>query len=692
MSYKMETASFINDLDRVARIRSDVAMGLSRMAETLDSSESEGEKYSGSLGLEADVQDLTAASKNLRQGVFRLLVLGDMKRGKSTLLNALIGENLLPSDVNPCTAVLTTLRYGPEKKVTVYFKEGKRPEQLDFKTFKEQYTIDPDEAKKLEAEKKEAFPNVEYAVVEYPLPILEKGVEIVDSPGLNDTEARNQLSLNYINNSQAILFVLRAGQPLTLEERRYLDNYIKGRGLTVFYLINAWDEIRKGLVDPDDTEELKEAEERLRHGFRSNLADYCQVDGYDLYGDRVFELSSLVALRRRLKNQEESLEGTGFTEFMGALNSFLTKERAVAELRQAKVLARQSASRVREAVERRIPLLEKNVEELQQRISSVEPEFEKMTEIGDRFQGEIKLTRDRKARAIADSFRSYILELENTFESDFLRYQPDLGFFDSLQKGKREEFNAQFKQAFEQYINDKIAAWELTAEREIEEAFSGLAQSAQQYGASYSQVANSMTEKLIGQKLHANPNGEVEPDSPGWAKWAMGFFSLASGNVAGVVMASAGFDWKNILVNYLAVVGITSFVAVFTGAFLGLWSIPILGLGVGAVQVEQGRKELIKATKKEFVKYLPKLAQEQWQPINQTVKDCFDAYEREVTRRINDDIKSRRAELNNLLEQKQSRDIDRETEVKRLQRLDTEIASELRNVEEGYQYLISSPA
>ena len=306
--------------------------------------------------------------------------------------------------------------------------------------------------------------------------------------------------------------------------------------------------------------------------------------------------------------------------------------------------------------------------------------------------GEIKLTRDRKARAIADSFRSYILELENSFESDFGSYQPDLGFFDTLQKGKREEFNAQFKKAFEQYINDKMAAWELTASGEIEEAFSELAQSALQYGASYSQVANSMTEKLIGQKLHANPNGEPEADSPGWAKWAMGFFSLASGNVAGVVMASAGFDWKNILVNYIAVVGITSFLAIFTGVFLGLWSIPLIGLGVGSVQVEQARKELMKATKKEFVKYLPQLAQEQWQPINQTVKDCFDAYEQEVTKRINNDIKGRRAELNNLLEQKRSGDIDRETEVKRLQQLDAQIASELQNVESGYQYLLSSPA
>lgn len=159
----------------------------------------EGNSNSGKLGLERDIEDLTLASQNLRQGVFRLLVLGDLKRGKSTFLNALIGEKLLPSDVNPCTALLTVLRYGTQKKVTVYFKDGKPSKQLDFESFKQQYTIEPNEAKKLEQEQEAAFPDVDCAVVEYPLPLLEKGIEIVDSPGLNDTEVRNQLSLNYIN-------------------------------------------------------------------------------------------------------------------------------------------------------------------------------------------------------------------------------------------------------------------------------------------------------------------------------------------------------------------------------------------------------------------------------------------------------------------------------------------------------------
>jgi replication fork clamp-binding protein CrfC len=691
MSYTVETDSFINDLGRVAKFRFEVAGFFSQMAATLEQAETEGKHASGELGLEAEIEDLNIASKNLRKGVFRLLVLGDMKRGKSTFVNALIGENLLPSDVNPCTAVLTVLRYGPLKKVTVYFKNGKRPEELGFQQFKEQYTINPDEAKRLEQENKQAFPDVDHALVEYPLPLLEKGIEIVDSPGLNDTEARNELSLGYIHNCHAVLFILRASQPLTLGERRYLDNYIKNRGLTVFFLINAWDEIRKELLDPDNLEAVQEAENKVRQVFQTNLSDYCQVDGVNVYEKRVFELSSLKALRLRLKNPLDPLENTGFPEFMAALNTFLTKERAIAELRQARTLARHTHTRVHEAVERRVPLLSQDVNELKEKINSLEPEFNKLTDIRDQFQDEIRGMRDAKARAIADSFRTYVLNLGNTFETDFIRYQPTLSFIDALQKGKREEFSAAFQQAFEQYINDKIMAWELTAEQEINEAFSKLAESAANYGAAYSQVINQMSEKLIGQKVYSATNLDEE-NSPAWASWAMGFFSLASGNVAGVAMAGAGFDWKNILVNYLAVIGITSSLLIFTGTFIGLVGMALIGMGVGALQTEQARRELIKVSKKEFVKHLPQIAQEQWAPINQAIKECFDAYEREVTKRVNSDIKARKAELDNLLKQKGSQEFNQDAELKRLKSLDADVSTQYRSVEFIYDCLANSPA
>ncbi|MEA5616990.1 dynamin family protein [Cronbergia sp. UHCC 0137] len=690
MSYQVGTDRFINDLERVAQVRSEISVCLRAIADTINQAELDGDTSSGKLSLARDIEDITVASKNLSQGVFRLLVLGDMKRGKSTFLNALIGENLLPSDVNPCTAVLTILRYGAEKKVTVHFNDGKNPQPLDFQSFKYKYTIDPAEAKKLEQEQKQAFPDVDYAVVEYPLALLEKGIEIVDSPGLNDTESRNELSLGYVNNCHAILFVMRASQPCTLGERRYLENYIKGRGLTVFFLINAWDQVKESLIDPDDVEDLAAAEERLRQVFKANLAEYCYVDGQDVYEERVFELSSIQALRRRLKNPQADLGGTGFPPFMGSLNTFLTRERAIAELRQVRTLARQAVNNTREAIDRRIPLLDQDVNELKKRIDSVEPEFTKLNNIGDQFQKEIISTRDNQARTISESFRGYVLNLGNTFENDFLRYQPELNLLDFLSSGKREAFNIALQKGFEQYITDKFAAWTLTAEKDINLAFKELSRSAAQYGASYSQVTDQITEKLTGNKVRVNTNSTTEDDnSPGWAKWAMGLLSLSRGNLAGVALASAGFDWKNILLNYFTVIGVGGLITAVTGIFLGPIGFALLGLGVGFLQADQARKELVKTAKKELVKYLPQVAHEQSPIVYEGVKQCFDDYEREVSKRINDDIKSRKSELDNLLQQKATREINRDKELNRLKTLQETVIAQLQKIEAAYSNLLA---
>jgi GTPase SAR1 family protein len=689
MTTRIETQNFLNNLERVAQVRSQVSRYLTQIATTLEQGEAEGEKTSGKLALDRDIEDIIRTSQQLKEGVFRLMVLGDMKRGKSTFLNALIGERLLPSDVNPCTAILTVLRYGSSKKVIIYFNDGTPPEEIDFETFKKRYTIDPSEAKKLEREKKLAFPNIDCAVVEYPLSLLEKGVEIVDTPGLNDTEARNEISLNYINNCHAILFVLSATQPCTLGERRYLENYIKDRGLTVFFLINAWDRIRDSLLDPDDFQAVREAEERVRRVFQVNLAEYCRVNGSDLYNQRVFELRSLMALRLRLKNFNASLERTGFPEFLASLNNFLTQESAISQLQQAKTLANQTYGHVREVIDRRISLLDRDAEELREKIISVEPEFERLGVICYQFIGEIRSLRDEKAKAIADSFQNYFLNLGNTFKEDFLRYQPNLGFLDLLDGSKRQEFEASLKQAFEHYFNDKIAAWSLEVEKEMEAAFSQLAQSANNYGTNYTKVTEQITEKLTGEKQQSYENTSGDRRSPGWANWAKGLVSLTSNNLSNSAFSQADFNWKNLLFSIGAVIGIGAISTAIFGIMLSPIALVLVTFGVGAFQMEIARQEVLNTIQKELVKHLPQIAQEQWQPIYNAVKDCFDTYESEVTERVKDDIYARKAELENLLKQKESYEIDREKEVTRLRAIDSNILSAKNDIESAYHSLIN---
>lgn len=84
------------------------------------------------------------------------------------------------------------------------------------------------------------------------------------------------------------------------------------------------------------------------------------------------------------------------------------------------------------------------------------------------------------------------------------------------------------------------------------------------------------------------------------------------------------------------------------------------------------------------------MAQEHSQTVYNAVKDCFDVYEREVSQRINDDIASRKSELDNLLKQKESREINREAELKRLRNLEKEVFAEMQKIETAYGDLLAS--
>ena len=160
--------------------------------------------------------------------------------------------------------------------------------------------------------------------------------------------------------------------------------------------------------------------------------------------------------------------------------------------------------------------------------------------------------------------------------------------------------------------------------------------------------------------------------------------------MAGIALAAAGFDWQSILLNFLAVSTIAMVASSIFGLMLFPLTIALVGLGVGTLQLDQARKELTKAMKQELVKHLPKLAEEQWQPIYDAVKDGFESYEKEVIERINQDIASRKAELDNLVKQKETSEINRDAETQRLKSAQSEIERACQQLESVYQYLLSA--
>ncbi|MBL1208232.1 dynamin family protein [Geminocystis sp. GBBB08] len=720
MAYTKEIENLIENLHLVAEKRQEFAHHIQNVVQIIQKAEIEGQNKSGKLFLDREVQDLEIIAENLKNGRFRLMVIGDMNHGKSTILNVLLGKPLLPSAVNPCTAILTIIRFGEEEKVTVYFKDNHegglwdqemaqcndqevtrhdperigfavRTETMSFEQFKQEYTIDPQEAKRLEEENQEAFPDVSHAIVEYPLELLRNGVEMVDSPGLNDTHERNQLTLGYINNCHAVLFVLNATKPCTMDERRYLENYLKDKGLTIFFLINRWDELQKSAFDPDDAIEVKKHEDTQRLVFATNLQDYCTIEGSNLYQERVFETSALNALRRQVKG--ESIEGTGIAEFLTSLKQFLTKERAISEFRRSRTVLRDTYIRLREAIDRRVPLLAMELEQLQQAIKSVEPDFNCLQQIRNQFQQDILKTKEKTADDLAQSAYLFFSQLDKTFEEDFRPYVPPLNFFKFLWGGKRKEFERKINEGFKKYVNDKMAQWGKSAEKDLRLNVDSLTIKITQYGFEYQEIVNKINADLTGITINTSTSIDEKGDAtkmPGWARFAAGATSLLLGDVVGVTGAATGtYNWRMLLGSIGLVIGVNVLLTVLFGLVLGPLGMSIILSLAGLGQTEGLRKEFLKKTKELIKKELPQVAKNAGQVVEKEVFKLFKEYQQECISRIDDDIKARKSELETLLTQKEKSEFEREMEIKRLNQVERDVFNQLQMFESMYDDLLN---
>ena len=85
------------------------------------------------LDLQKRREELDLLERKISSDTFKMLVLGEFKRGKSTFINALLGAEILPAFAIPCTAVINEIRYAEKKKAVVHFSDTlseKLPEGL----------------------------------------------------------------------------------------------------------------------------------------------------------------------------------------------------------------------------------------------------------------------------------------------------------------------------------------------------------------------------------------------------------------------------------------------------------------------------------------------------------------------------------------------------------------------------------
>ncbi|MGB0387812.1 MAG: dynamin family protein [Ardenticatenaceae bacterium] len=292
-------------------------------------------EISQEVGLEAYVikliDDVLLRNKESK---FTMAVVGEFKRGKSTFINALLGLEVLPSDVLPCTATLNRVTYGEKPLVKVVFEAKNGQPEREVEIGINQLT---DYVTQLTEKSKNTAAQVKEAVVYYPAPYLQNNVEIIDTPGLNDDDTMTEVTLSVVPHVSAAIFVIMPESPFSGSEGDFLHNKLllseMGR---VIFVVNAIDRIK----DPADRERiLKEIQHRIESSVEKRLRQQFGIntEKYKLYrkriGDpKVFGLSSYDALEGKLTRDEVLLAESRFPEFETALERFLTQTRGAIEL------------------------------------------------------------------------------------------------------------------------------------------------------------------------------------------------------------------------------------------------------------------------------------------------------------------------------------------------------------------------
>lgn len=295
---------------------------------------------------------LAALRRKFDQHAFHLVVAGEFKRGKSTLINALLGAELLPTGVVPVTSVVTELRHDDTTTVSVHFDSGDQ-RNVPIATLADYVTErgNPENAK-----------NVSEVVVGFPAEWLKGGLRLIDTPGVGSVHGHNNdVTRRYMPMADAVIFVISADQPLGSSELDFLER-AKGYAGKVFCLLNKVDY----LSAKERCESLAFARDVLRGAFGTDVP--------------LFAVSARQALSARTEDDEQLWVDSGMATFDQSLRAFLLREggrlwlesmrtqllRLLGETRLALALEQHSLTSPLEAIEQNLGAFTAKKAELQQ--------------------------------------------------------------------------------------------------------------------------------------------------------------------------------------------------------------------------------------------------------------------------------------------------------------------------------------
>jgi GTP-binding protein EngB required for normal cell division len=253
------------------------------------------------------LERLNRLRARLDEGMLRVAVLGQFKRGKSTLLNALLGAPVLPTGVTPVTAIPTFIKAGPKAAARITFKDDREP-RLTSVEGEIPHVLD-----RYISEVKNPHNrfNVESVEIEIRSDFLDQGIVLVDTPGVGSTYLHNtQAAEKALTECDVAIFVVSSDPPITEVEVNYLRK-VQELIPKIFFALNK--------VDLLDIQERRMAERFLADVLKE-LASTAQPF-------RIFSISARQGLQAKQYRDSRALAESGVQHLEQVLARELAQEK-----------------------------------------------------------------------------------------------------------------------------------------------------------------------------------------------------------------------------------------------------------------------------------------------------------------------------------------------------------------------------
>lgn len=347
------------------------------------------------LQLNDDAERLTAVNQRLASPTLRILVTGEYSRGKTTLLNALLGSEILASAAVP-VPVINVLRYGDSPSALAGWSDDLQP--IDLATITD--------------------PAVDYARIElnYPLDILRNNVEIIEYPSMSDAPNADAFSAA-IRSADAVVIVLSADMLYSKDESRMVERINAEGHQQLIFVVNAIDRITAADSDA------------IRRAAHTRLP---------LNPDRIFFTSALNAVEGDAAAREAVL--AALQPLLSVDRNQLKRDRARRVLSAANAAAKQKFSGVQQEASSAQTANEGQMRGLHEALRALGDGERDIVQDIDEFRGRVR-------EVIEGKTREFVIGLGGNVEIWALNYKgADLGSY----------LNAQISQSVSEWTSDDL--------------------------------------------------------------------------------------------------------------------------------------------------------------------------------------------------------------------------------------------